>query len=67
MLLPNTTLFRLSKQHLLRSASTKTDLYKTVEIDITELVNQWLNGTYPNYGIALTNPDGMTLVQFRHE
>lgn len=42
----------------------ETDLYKTVEIDITELVNQWLNGTYPNYGIALTNPDEMTLVQF---
>ena len=34
------------------------DLYATVEIDITELVNQWLNETYPNYGIALTNPDG---------
>lgn len=40
------------------------DLYQTVEIDITQLVNQWLNGTYPNYGIALTNTDGVTLVQF---
>lgn len=40
------------------------DLYATVEIDITELVNQWLNETYPNYGIALTNPDGVTMVQF---
>jgi len=40
------------------------DLYTIVEIDITELVNQWLNGTYPNFGIALTNPDGVTLVQF---
>jgi len=40
------------------------DLYSTVEFDITDLVNQWLNGTYGNYGIALTNPDGETLVQF---
>lgn len=40
------------------------DLYTIVEIDITELVNQWLNGTHPNFGIALTNPDGATLVQF---
>jgi len=40
------------------------DLYTIVSIDITELVNQWLNGTYPNYGIALTNPDGVSLVQF---
>jgi len=40
------------------------DLYSSVEIDITELVNQWLSGTYANYGIALTNPDGVTLVQF---
>jgi len=40
------------------------DLYTIVEIDITELVNQWLAGTYDNYGIALTNPDGVTLVQF---
>lgn len=40
------------------------DLFAVVEIDITTLVNQWLNGTYDNYGIALTNPDGVTLVQF---
>ena len=40
------------------------DLYTIIEIDITEFVNQWLNGIYPNYGIALTNPDGVTLVQF---
>jgi len=41
-----------------------TDLYTTVHIDITSLVNEWLNGTYPNYGIALTNSDGTTGVQF---
>lgn len=35
-----------------------------VDIDITGLVNQWLNGTFPNFGIALTNPDGTTSVQF---
>lgn len=40
------------------------DLYTIVSIDITEIVNEWLNGTHPNYGIALTNPDGLTLVQF---
>lgn len=43
---------------------TTADLYTTVEIDVTELVNQWLDGTYPNYGFALTNSDGTTLVQF---
>lgn len=35
-----------------------------IEIDITTLVNQWLNGTFPNFGIALTNPDGTTNVLF---
>lgn len=40
------------------------DLYTTVEIYITTLVNQWLGGTFENYGIALTNPDGTTLVHF---
>jgi|GEM_PF-404911 len=40
------------------------DLYNIVNIDITSLVNEWLDGTYENYGIALTNPDGETLVQF---
>ncbi len=40
------------------------DLYTIVEIDITTLVNQWLDGTFENHGIALTNPDGVTLVQF---
>ena len=35
-----------------------------IEIDITSLVNQWLNGDFPNYGIALTNPDGTTSIQF---
>jgi hypothetical protein len=42
----------------------KSDLYTTVRIDITALVNGWLDGTYENYGIALANPDGATVVQF---
>jgi hypothetical protein len=32
------------------------DLYKNVQIDITDLVNSWLDGTYTNQGIALTSP-----------
>lgn len=40
------------------------NLYQTVEIDITELVNQWIGGTFPNDGIALANADGTTLVEF---
>ncbi|HHW00994.1 MAG TPA: DNRLRE domain-containing protein [Clostridiaceae bacterium] len=43
---------------------TTTDLFKAVEIDITSLVNEWLNGTSQNFGIALTNNDGATVVQF---
>lgn len=43
---------------------TTEDLLTTVQIDITELVNQWINGTYPNYGIRLTNSDGTTVVGF---
>ena len=43
---------------------TTSDLYKTVEIDITALVNQWLTGIFPNNGIALQNLDGSTLVEF---
>ncbi|MGE5613984.1 MAG: DNRLRE domain-containing protein [Bacillota bacterium] len=40
------------------------DLYTIVEIDITTLVNEWLAGTHENHGIALTNTDASTLVQF---
>lgn len=40
------------------------ELLQFIEIDITGLVNQWLNGTFPNFGLALTNPDGTTSVQF---
>jgi hypothetical protein len=43
---------------------TATDLFTVVEIDVTEIVNNWLNGDFPNYGIALTNSDGITAVQF---
>lgn len=40
------------------------EVLQYVEMDVTALVNQWLNETFPNYGIALTNPDGTTSVQF---
>ncbi len=39
------------------------EVLQFVEIDVTDLVNQWLNGTFPNFGIALTIPGG-TSVQF---
>ncbi len=38
------------------------DLYTTLSIDVTELVNDWLSGTYINHGIALTTTDAA--VQF---
>lgn len=41
---------------------TQADLYLRVSIDITALVNSWLAGTDPNYGIVLTSPDNS--VQF---
>ncbi|WMJ87113.1 DNRLRE domain-containing protein [Anaerocolumna sp. MB42-C2] len=37
---------------------------KYIEISVTSLVNQWLTGAAPNYGLALTNPDGITSVLF---
>lgn len=40
------------------------DVLQFIEIDVTSLINQWLNGTFVNNGIALTNPDGTTEVQF---
>ncbi len=43
---------------------TTSDLNDTVQIDITELVNQWLGGAFPNNGLAITNPDGSTAVSF---
>ncbi len=43
---------------------TTADLYQTVEIDITALVNQWISGALPNDGIALANADVTTLVEF---
>ena len=39
------------------------DLYTTIHIDITGLINEWLSGSQ-NFGIALTNSDGITEVQF---
>lgn len=39
------------------------DVLSYVEIDVTATVNQWLNGTFVNNGIALTNSDGTTSVQ----
>lgn len=43
---------------------TTSDLYGTVQFDVTTLVNQWIAGTFPNNGFALTNPDGVSVVQF---
>ncbi|HEX2985516.1 MAG TPA: DNRLRE domain-containing protein [Caproiciproducens sp.] len=40
------------------------DLYTSIQIDITDTVNGWLNGSYANNGLALTNPDGISIVQF---
>ncbi len=40
------------------------EVLQYIEIDVTAPINQWLNGTFPNYGIALTNPDGTTSIQF---
>lgn len=40
------------------------EVLQFIDIDITDLVNQWLNGTFPNFGLALTVPDGTTSVQF---
>ncbi|QHQ63195.1 DNRLRE domain-containing protein [Anaerocolumna sedimenticola] len=40
------------------------EVIKYIEIPVTTLVNQWLNGDFPNYGFALTNPDGTTSVLF---
>lgn len=39
------------------------DLYTTIHIDITGLVNEWLDGSQ-NFGIALANSDGISEVQF---
>lgn len=43
---------------------TSEDLYKSIQIDVTQLVNDWLGGIYVNNGLALTNSDGNTLIQF---
>lgn len=40
------------------------DLYTKIHIDVTALVNSWLNGTLPNNGIALVNSDDATVVTF---
>lgn len=40
------------------------DVLQYIEIDITELINQWLNQTFPNFGMALAGTDGTTSVQF---
>jgi len=43
---------------------TTCDVSKYITIDITDLVNGWISGLYPNYGIALTNSDEATSVLF---
>ncbi len=43
---------------------TASDLYTNIQINITSLVNSWLDGSLTNNGIALTNSDGTTVVEF---
>ena len=43
---------------------TASNLYTSIQIDVTELVNSWLDGSADNDGIALTNSDGLSVVQF---
>ncbi len=43
---------------------TSEDLYKSIQIDVTQLVNDWLGGIYVNNGLALTNSADSTLIQF---
>ena len=40
------------------------DVYKTVQIEVTQLVNDWLSGVYPNYGLSLIAGSSNSLVQF---
>lgn len=40
------------------------EVLQYIEIDVTDLVNQWLDETFQNYGIALTNSDETTSVEF---
>ena len=42
---------------------TSEDLYKSIHIDVTQLVNDWLGGVYVNNGLALTYSDGFTPIQ----
>lgn len=44
----------------LSTVVTADDELKYIDIDITELVNQWLSGAFPNFGLALTSPAGTT-------
>ncbi len=63
----NTVTYNTMPTYVLTASTTDVsteEVLTYIEIDITNLVNQWLNGTFPNYGIALTNPDGTTSVQF---
>jgi hypothetical protein len=43
---------------------TASNLYTFIQIDVTCLVNSWLDGTTDNDGIALTNSDRVSVVQF---
>ncbi|OPX45539.1 hypothetical protein CLHUN_09140 [Ruminiclostridium hungatei] len=43
---------------------TTEDLYTNIQIDVTELVIDWINGTAENFGIALTTADQLSGVQF---
>ncbi len=43
---------------------TSEDLYTSIEIDVTGLVSDWINGAEENFGIALTISDQLSEVQF---
>ena len=40
------------------------DVYKTVQIEVTQLVNDWLSGVHPNFGLALIAVSSGSMVQF---
>ncbi len=40
------------------------DLYTSIQIDVTDIINDWLNGTYSNNGFVLTVPDSFSVIQF---
>ncbi len=52
-LIPTATTFNVSAS----------DLYTSIQVDVTDIANTWVSGAVANNGIALTNSDG-TIIQF---